>query len=495
MQRRAVLFRVVVLADRLNPKISVSIVFVLAMFMAIMDITIVNVALPQLARDFRVNPEHIDSVVVGFLVSLAVFIPASGWLGDRFGMKRVLLTALLIFTGASALCGLSQSLSELVIFRIVQGVGGGMLTPVGMAMLFRTFPPAERVRASRILIVPTAFAPALGPVVGGLLVTDVSWRWVFYVNVPIGLAAFTFGLLFLHEHREPDAGRFDAGGFALAGSGLATLMYALSEGPSRGWSSPLIIGTAIAGVVLLTALVRYELRVDDPMIDLRLISNRLFRVTTIVLFVGMAAFLGTLYLVALFFQDGLGLSALGSGLSTFPEAIGVMVGAQFATRLYASYGPRRLMVTGLVCVAAVIGLLTLVGFSTNLWLVRLLMFGLGLAISHVFVPSQAAAFATISPAATGRASTLFNTARQVGSALGVAVLTTVISAVGVLHQVGGHAAPNLAAFHWAFGVAAAIALLAAWFARGIIDSDAASTMKKRPAKRASARDEELTPAI
>src|SRR5580698_5576897 len=219
--------RVVVLADRLNPKISVSIVFVLAMFMAIMDITIVNVALPSLARDFKVNPAHIDSVVVGFLVSLAVFIPASGWLGDRFGMKRIFLLALAIFTVASALCGLSRSLSELVLFRILQGVGGGMLTPVGMAMLFRTFPPAERVRASRILVVPTAFAPALGPVLGGLLVTDVSWRWVFYVNVPIGIVAMTFGALFLHEHKEPDAGRFDLGGFLLAGSGLATLMYAL----------------------------------------------------------------------------------------------------------------------------------------------------------------------------------------------------------------------------------------------------------------------------
>jgi len=478
----------------MNPKISVSVVFVMAMFMAIMDITIVNVALPQLARDFHVNPDHIDSVVVAFLVSLAVFIPASGWLGDRFGMKRVLLTALFIFTAASALCGLSHSLSELVIFRILQGVGGGMLTPVGMAMLFRTFPPAERVRASRILIVPTAFAPALGPVVGGLLVTDVSWRWVFYVNVPIGLAAIIFGVLFLHEHKEPDAGRFDLGGFVLAGGGLASLMYALSEGPSRGWSSPLILGCGLAGVVLLTALVRFELNHDHPLIDLRLIGNRLFRSTTIVLFVGMAAFLGTLYLVALFFQDGLGLSALGSGLSTFPEAIGVMIGAQFATRLYAHFGPRRLMSIGLVCVATIIGSLTLVGFSTNLWIVRALMFGLGLSIAHVFVPSQAAAFATISPAATGRASTLFNTARQVGSALGVAVLTTVISAVGVIHVVDGHRAPNLAAFHWAFGVAALIALVASTFALRINDADAAPTMKPKRVKQAG-KSRELEPAM
>src|ERR1700760_4186413 len=230
------------LADRINPKIAVSVVFVSAMFMAIMDITIVNVALPQLAHDFHVSPDNIDSVVVGFLVSLAVFIPASGWLGDKFGMKKILLTALLIFTGASALCGLSQSLTQLVIFRILQGVGGGMLTPVGMALLFRTFPPAERVRASRILILPTAFAPALGPVLGGLLVTDASWRWVFYVNVPIGIAAFTFGALFLHEHKEEDAGKFDGGGFVLAGAGLAGLMYALSEGPSKGWGSTPILG-------------------------------------------------------------------------------------------------------------------------------------------------------------------------------------------------------------------------------------------------------------
>lgn len=482
------------LADRLNPKVSVSIVFVLAMFMAIMDITIVNVALPRLASDFSVSLDHIDLVVVSFLVALAVTIPASGWLGDRFGMKRVLLAALLIFTGASALCGVSQSLTQLVIFRALQGVGGGMLTPVGMAMLFRTFPPAERVRASRILIVPTAFAPALGPVLGGLLVTDVSWRWVFYVNLPIGLAAFAFGSLFLHEHREPEPGRFDLGGFVLAGLGLPALMYAVSEGPSRGWGNPWIIGLGIAGVVLLALFARYELGHSQPMIDLRLVKNTLFRTTTIVLFVTTAGFLGTLYLVALFFQAGLGLSALGSGLSTFPEALGVMIGAQSASRLHANFGPRRVMLTGLTCLAVMIGSLTLVGFDTNLWIVRAVMFGVGLSIAHVFVPSQAAAFATISPAATGRASTVFNTARQVGSAAGVAILTTVISAVGVTHVVRGHTAPNLAAFHWAFGAAALIALLAAGFAWRINDADAASTMK--PKRAAQAKDEPaLAPAI
>ncbi|HVT64662.1 MAG TPA: MDR family MFS transporter [Mycobacteriales bacterium] len=470
------------LTDRIPQKIAVSVVYVSAMFMAIMDITIVNVTLPKLSHQFHVTPDHIGGVVVGFLVSLAIFIPASGWLGDRFGMKRMLLLAIVIFTGASALCGASQSLTQLVIFRILQGVGGGMLTPIGMALLYRTFPPAERVRAARLLIIPTAFAPALGPVLGGLLVTDVSWRWVFFVNLPIGVAALVFGALFLKEHKEPDAGRFDLGGFLLAGTGLPALMYALSEGPSRGWTSPLILGIGLGGLALLAALVRYELRVDSPMIDLRLVGNRLFRSTTIVLFITMAAFLGTLYVVALFFQAGLGLSALNAGLSTFPEALGVMVGVQIATRLYPYVGPRRLMMSGLTGVAGLALAMATVGFSTSLWIPRVIMFFIGVSIAHVFSPTQAAAFATISNAATGRGSTLFNTARQVGSALGVAILTTVISAVGVVHGERGHTQPNLAAFHWAFVVAAGIALVAASFAYTVIDADAAPTMVKRAKK-------------
>ena len=468
-------------ADRLNPKISVSVVFVLAMFMAIMDTTIVNVALPTLAHQFRVPLSSVDGVVVGFLVSLAVFIPASGWLGDRFGTKRVLLTALTIFTVASALCGAADSFGELVIFRILQGVGGGMLTPVGMAMLYRTFPPAERVRASSILTVPTAFAPALGPVLGGLLVTDATWRLVFYVNVPIGIVGFVFGCLFLPEQRQDVPGRFDGFGFLCAGAGFAALMYALSEAPSLGWGDPLILALAAAGVVVLTALVTVELRVRQPMLDLRLLGNGLFRSTTILTVLATMAFLGCLYLVALFFQDGLGLSALNAGLSTFPEAIGVMIGAQVSTRVYPYVGPRRMLAVGLVGVAAATALMSLVGAGTSLWWMRLLMFGLGLSMAQVFVPAQAAAFATISPAATGRASTLYNAGRQLGSAVGVAVLTTVAAAVGLVHRVGAHPAPNLAAYHAALLTACGIALVAAATAIFVDDRAAAPTMR-RPAR-------------
>src|SRR5260370_39045551 len=187
---------------RVSEKAAGSVVFVAAMFMSIMDTTVVNGVLPTIGREFSVSPTAVDSVSIAFLVSLAVFIPASGWLGDRFGGRRVLLTAIAVFSVASALCGVASSLGELVAFRVLQGAGGGMLAPVGMAMLFRGFPPSERIRASSILTVPTTLAPALGPEIGGLLVTDLSCRWGVYVNVPIGAAALAFRGRFLRQHAE-----------------------------------------------------------------------------------------------------------------------------------------------------------------------------------------------------------------------------------------------------------------------------------------------------
>ena len=467
-------------AARISQKVAVCVVFVAAMFMSIMDTTIVNVALPTIGRDFTVSATAVDSISIAFLVSLAVFIPASGWLGDRFGGKRVLLTAVVVFTAASALCGLASSLGELVAFRILQGAGGGMLAPVGMAMLFRVFPSAERIKASAILTVPTTLAPALGPVLGGLLVTEASWRWVFYVNVPIGVAAFTFGVIFLRESAQAQPGRFDLAGFLLSGLGLGLAMYGVSEGPNLGWDQPQVLGTIAAGVLLLAAMVVVELRTAAPMVDLRLLGNRLFRSCNGVIVLASVAFLGTLYAISLYYQDGRGLSALGSGLSTFPEAFGVMGGAQLASRvLYPRLGPRRHITIGLAGTAASIGLLALLGPQTSLWWARLLMLTLGLSIGQVFVPVQAAAFATISAAATGRASTMFNAVRQFGGAVGVAMLTTVIVLVGPVHLVAGHPVANLTAYRLAFLAAAAICLCAMACSLSIRDADAASTRPGR----------------
>ena len=422
-----------------------------------------------------------DAISIAFLVSLAVFIPASGWLGDRFGGKRVLLAAIVVFTAASALCGLASSLGELVAFRILQGAGGGMLAPVGMAMLFRVFPPAERIRASAILTIPTTFAPALGPVLGGLLVTDLSWRWVFYVNVPIGIAALTFGALFLEQSAQAQPGRFDLAGFVLSGLGLGLLMYGVSEGPGQGWTGPEVLGTIAAGAGAAGG--HGGRRAADARADGRTCgcwATACSGPATGSWSSASVAFLGTLYTISLYYQDGRGLNALGSGLSTFPEAFGVMAGAQLASRvLYPRLGPRRHITIGLIGTAASIALLALMGPQTSLWWARLLMLTLGLSMAQVFVPVQAASFATITPAATGRASTMFNAIRQLGGAIGVALLTTIIVAVGPVHLVAGHPVANLNAYRAAFLAAAAICLCGVACSLAIRDADAAATIPGR----------------
>jgi EmrB/QacA subfamily drug resistance transporter len=476
--------------SQIDPKISVSIVFVAAMFMSIMDSTIVNVALPSLGRQLGATSTSIDAVVVAYLVALAVVIPASGWLGDRFGTKLIFLSSLALFVVASALCGLAQSFPMLIAFRALQGLAGGALTPSGTALLFRTFPPEQRVQVSRILIIPTVIAPAVGPVLGGFLVDQLSWRWVFYVNVPVGILAFFFGLIYLYEYHEPETGRFDLAGFLLAGIGLALVMYALSEGPAIGWATPMIIGTLVVGAIILTAFVIVELRISDPMVNLRLFNNGLFRNTNIVTFFSGAGFLGILFMVPLFLQEARGVDALTSGLTTFPEALGVVTSTQIVARLYPRTGPRRLSALGLTGVAIMMALLCLIGLDTNLWLLRGLMFLIGFGMAYSFLPMQAAAFATISHAATGQASTLYNAERQIGSAIGVAVVSTALNIFGpVTQSATGAIIPNVTAYHAAFISAAVLALIAAGFSLAIHDKDAASTMVIRSKQGKEARED------
>jgi EmrB/QacA subfamily drug resistance transporter len=480
---------------RLDPKVSVSVVFVTAMFMSIMDSTIVNVALPSLARQLNVPSSAIDAVVVAYLVSLAVVMPASGWLGDRWGTKRIMLLALTLFTISSALCGLARSYAMLILFRVLQGAAGGALTPVGTAMLYRTFPPSERVQVSRILMFATILAPAIGPILGGFLVTQLSWRWVFYVNVPVGIAAGLFGLIFLYEHKEATPGRFDLAGFLLAGSGLALLMYSLSEGPSSGWASINIFGSAILGTLLLGTFVVVELRLPEPMIDLRLLQNRLFRSTNLVSFFAYAGFLGTLFIAPLYLQEARGVSALVSGLTTFPEAIGVVISTQLVARLYPSIGPRRLMAGGLAGVSILMALLTQMEQDTNLWVMRVLLFLIGTGMAYAFLPLRAAAFATISSSSTGRASAFYSAQTQLGAALGVAILGSVLTIIGpTTLNASGTVEPNLFAYHAAFLAAAVLALIAACIALTVSDRDAAVTMRRKSKSSEPDGVQELVPS-
>jgi EmrB/QacA subfamily drug resistance transporter len=473
-------------AERLEPRRRVSvkqataIAYVTSMFMGAMDNHIVNVALPTLGREFHAPASSVQWTVISYVLSLAVFIPASGWIGDRLGTKRTFLIALTLFTLSSALCGQARNLDELIVARALQGAGGGMLVPVATSMMWRAYPPAERARLARTLMVPILVAPAAAPVLGGLLIQDLSWRWCFYVNIPVGAIAITIASRYLAEHTERPDSRFDLPGFVLSALGLSSLLYAISEGSLVGWGSGRVLGTGAAAITLLACFVHVELhRRDRAILRVHLLSNRLFRATNVVTGLSTASFLGILYLTPVFLQQARHQSALGSGLTTFVEAIGVVIATQTLGRAYPLIGPRRMAAGGMLVLTGLIASMTLVGPSTNQWTIRLVLFFAGAANSTSFLPMQTSMFTGIARTDTGHAAAIFNAQRQSMLALGVAILTTIVSSVG------GDSYP---AFHAAYIAAAVIAGLGALAAVTLVnDNDASATMVRRSRASAPAR--------
>ncbi len=457
---------------RISIQQAAAIAYVTSMFMSAMDNHIVNVALPTLAQEFNAPIASVQWTVLAYVLSLAVWIPASGWIGDRIGTKRCFLIALTLFTLASALCGQARNLPELVAARALQGTGGGMLTPVATAMLWRAYPPAARARLARLLIMPILIAPAVAPVLGGFLIENLSWRWAFYVNVPFGAAAVIIAARYLAEHREPARGRFDLFGFVLSGGGLSLLLFAISQGSLAGWGSPTVVVSGLVACAALSLFTWLELyHRESPLLRLRLLGNRLFRATNLVTGLSTASFLGILYLTPIFLQEARHQSPLSSGLTTFVEAIGVVCATQTVGRLYTRVGPRRMSGVGMVVLTLLICSLALVGAETNIWIVRAIMFLAGAANSTAFLPMQTAMFTTIAPSDTGHASAIFSAQRQTMLALGVAVLSTVVAGVG---------GDSFRAFHAAYLAAAVIAGLGALAAFTLVkDRDARATMVRR----------------
>ncbi|MBT2383979.1 DHA2 family efflux MFS transporter permease subunit [Streptomyces sp. ISL-11] len=426
----------------MTPRIAVVIVYTAAMCMNGLDSTIVNPALLTIARDFGEPVSAANTVEVAFLVALAVALPAAGWLGDRLGTKRVFLGALAVFTAASAACGLAQGLPELVLARVAQGIAGGLLTPVGMTLLFRTFPPHERVKLSKVLIVPTALMPALGPPLGGFLTEHLSWHWLFFVNVPIGAAAVLLGALALREQVEGTEDGFDRTGFLLATPALGLLTYALGFGPAHGWTSPAVAASAVLGVALLVAACVHLRKAKAPLLDLRLLTDRVFASATVLALVTSAGLMGVLFAFPLLYQAALGASALDAGLSVFPEALGLMLASQAVDRLLPRLGPRLLAAPALILATAVFAALALPGVAENAWAVRALMFCVGLVLGTAVLTVQIAGFADVAPPAMGQAMGLFTIVRTLGGALGIAATAGVIAAAGGGDGDGGDAAPG-----------------------------------------------------
>ncbi|MGP2437919.1 DHA2 family efflux MFS transporter permease subunit [Streptomyces sp. JW3] len=465
----------------MRQRLVVPVVCVCVTFIAIVDGAITTVALPSIARQFDLTTAALDGVVVVYPVCLAMAIPASAWLVERFGGKRVLVTALLGFLVSSTLCGAAADLGQLVAYRAVQGLSAGLLLPASAALLFSTFTASEQVRVSRYTIIPQQIAPAVAPILGGLLVDHLSWRWVFYVNVPVGLPAVLFGALFLARHEGGRPGRFDLPGLLLSAAGLGAVMLGVCEGPGRGWSSATVVVSLVAGAVLLAAAVRHELRVSEPLLRIRLFADRLFRDTNLLNLVGLVPVLGAMYLGPLFLQQAQGRSASESGLATFPEAFGVLLTVQVVGVLYARIGPRVIVGCGMTGVCVVLLLFAGCDADTGLWTFRLYMFLLGLSMGCFFIPTTVASLATIDRRDLSQATTLNTVVRQTGGALAPAVVTTAL----VLGTAPAAVAdPPVTAYQQAYLVLAALAAVTAVFAFTLPDGPA----------RAAARGTTVVPA-
>lgn len=462
-------------------KTAVTVVYILGLFIQILDATIVNVALPTLADEFGVLVTEVEWVVVAYLLALASAIPAAGWLSDRFGSKRVFLGALVVFTLSSGLCGAATSLDMLVAFRVLQGLGAGFIVPVGSAILFRAHPLAERARAAAAVVGVAVIAPAIGPALGGVIVDSISWRWIFYVNLPIGATAVVLGFLWLREEALDDAGRFDALGLILASAGLATLLYGLSLGPDDGWVASTTIGCLVVAVVCFATLVWHELRVREPLLYLRLFQERLFRTMNMAGMSIYAGFLAHLFLFTLYLQDLRGASATATGFTLAPQAVGVFLLSNLAgRRLYMAIGPRRLMLAGAIGTGLVTGAFAVTDNETSLTVLGAMNFARGLTIGVVFVTMQTAVYARVSNADTARATTLYSVQRQSANALGVAVIATVLSALASSSDSPAGAAASLGAYRWGFLTCALMfvpGVVASW---RIHDADADATRGLEP---------------
>lgn len=447
-----------------NQRFIVPIMSVFTVFMVIVDGSITTVALPSLARHFHLSPAGLDGVVVVYPVCLGMVIPAAAWLLERHDGRRVLLLALALFTLASGLCGAAANLPQLVLFRALQGLGAGALMPVSQALIFRTFTQQEQIRLSRITIIPQQLAPAIAPLLGGSLVVAFSWRWVFYVNVPVGLAALVFGSIFLGEHREHRAARLDLAGLLLSAAASGSLMYGVCAGPDRGWTAPAVLVALAAGAALFGLAVRHQLRTDQPALRLRLFADRFFRKACLLSIMGLIPTMGTMFLVPLFLQQAQGRDAFASGSSTFTEAFGVLLTMQLVGVLYQRVGPGPIIGGGLLGVAVVELLLVTCDTHTGLWTLRLYMFLLGVTMGAFFIPVILASLTTLDRADSAQAATLGTVVRQFGMALAPTVVTAALVLGSGHRRLAAGVPPPMAGYRTAFLVLAAIALLAGLYA-------------------------------
>jgi EmrB/QacA subfamily drug resistance transporter len=416
-------------SPRIEPHVwRIAIVVILGAIMSVLDTTIVNVALDDLSHDLDSSLDSIQWVVTGYMLALAAVIPVTGWAARRFGSRRLYLIALVAFTIGSALCGLAWSTGSLVAFRVLQGIGGGMLMPIGQMVLVKAAGPRNLPRVMAAIGVPIILAPVFGPTLGGLLLEHAGWQWIFLVNVPVGVVAVTAALKLLPRDQPEDAGKLDALGLALVATGLVGVTYGLAESGSAGsLTDASVLLPLLAGIALITAFVLRALRIPAPLLDVRLYKNKAFAAASLTTFCLGAALFGAMILMPLYFQTVRGEDAVATGLLLMPQG----VGAAIAMRLSATFTERlgagvTALIGGAITIVATIPFV-LIGGGTSYWLIGAAMVVRGLGIGLSAMPSMTAAFAVLRPEQVNHATPQLNVLQRVGGSLGTAILSVVLS--------------------------------------------------------------------
>jgi EmrB/QacA subfamily drug resistance transporter len=430
----------------------VAAVVILGAIMSILDATIVNVALDALSRDLNAPLSTIQWVTTGYLLSLAIVIPLAGWFSERFGSRRVWLISVALFGAGSALCGLATSAAMLIAFRVLQGLGGGMIMPVSMSVLAQTAGPQQIGRVMSVVGVPMLLGPILGPVIGGLIVSSASWRWIFYVNVPIVVAALVLGRRFLPGGLgRADAGRLDWLGVALLCPGMAGIVFGLSETESHGGlAQPLAYLPIVAGAVLVALFARHALRSARPLLEVRLFRSRHFAAAAGATFLIGAAMFGSMLLLPLYYQVARGQDALAAGLLMAPQGIGAALAMPFSGRLVDHIGGGRVALAGCTVMTLATIPFAFVGAHTSTDLLHAVLLIRGLGLGFGMMPAMAAAYARLDTSQVPRATSTLNALQRIGGSIGTALLAVVLQ-----RQTRG--APEVATafahtFAWAVGL-------------------------------------------
>ncbi|HLH13669.1 MAG TPA: MDR family MFS transporter [Solirubrobacteraceae bacterium] len=443
-------------SERIEPYVwKVAGVVILGMIMSILDTTIVNVALDTLSRDLHSTISQIQWVITGYLLSLAAVIPLTGWASRRFGAKRVYLVSLVLFTVGSALCAIAASTTTLVLFRVLQGVGGGMIMPVGQLIMAQVAGPKRMGRVMGIVAMPAMLGPILGPVIGGVILEYLHWSWIFLVNVPIGVVAFTLGWRMLPRTDSGDAGRLDALGLVLMSGASSALVYGLSElgTAGTGIGAPQVVWPIVAGVVLALCFCWHALRIERPLLDVRLYANRVFGAASLTTFGLGAALFGAMILVPYYYQQVRGESVIVTGLLTGPQGLGMLMVMPLAGRLSDRFGGGRIALGGVSVLALSTLPLAFIGAHTSIAWISAVLVLRGVGIGFSFMPAMTAAFASLRPEQLSDATPQLNVLQRIGGAIGTAVLAVVLQrAIGHSHSPSGLAGAYGTAFWWSLGI-------------------------------------------